>query len=161
MADTDKSGLSKESVEAGFERKDVKFRPFVSGMVAVMATVVVTAILAWPFYHFLTKFARRQDPAPSPLVVPGAREFPVTPNLQVNPRGDMDAYRAYEDAKLKEFARDPKTGKIQVPVELAMDQMLQRGFPVRPGGPSDEAKTTHTLKPGDASSGRMMERRDR
>ena len=39
--------------------------------------------------------------------------------------------------------------------------MLQRGFPVPPGGVSAEAKLPHTLKPGDSSSGRMMERRDK
>jgi hypothetical protein len=161
MADTEKDGLSKESVEAGFEQKDVRARPIVASLVAVMATIIVTALLAWPFYHFLNKFARRQDAVASPLVAAGAREFPQGPNLQVNPRAEMDRYRAYEDAKLAEFGRDPKTGKIHIPVTLAMEQMLQRGFPLPPGGVSTEAKQPHTLKPGDASSGRMMERRDK
>ena len=161
MADTDKDGLSKESLEAGFEQKDVHVRPFATSIVAVLATIVVTALLAWPFYHFLNKIARRQDAPASPLVAAGAREFPQQPNLQVNARAEMDAYRAYEDAKLAEFGRDPKTGKIHIPIKLAMEQMLQRGFPVPPGGVSDEAKLPHTLKPGDSSSGRMMERRDK
>jgi hypothetical protein len=54
------------------------------------------------------------------------------PRLQVDPAADLIELRAREDARLHTYGWvDKKAGVIHIPIERAMDLVLQRGFPVR------------------------------
>ncbi len=159
--DDDRDPVSPESLEAGYEKKDTRTRPVLVTGLAITVIVLVVIALAYPFYNVLNRYAARQDQPASPLVAPGAagRELPPTPNLQVSPRKDMDAYRAYEDARLASYGRDAKTGRIHIPIGKGIEKMLKKGYPVREGGPSPEAAGPDTMLPSVSSSGRMTEMR--
>jgi len=72
--------------------------------------------------------------------IPRRGSFPI---LQISPPADLQTFRAREDAALNSYGWiNPTAGIVHVPVERAMDLMLQQGLPVRAGtnqvGPSPD-----------------------
>ena len=86
-----------------------------------------------------------------PLAV-GMPKNPPLPNLQKQPFNDIYALREAENAKLTGYGWIDKEGGVtHIPIERAMDVMLQRGFPVR--GDGGDALNVVTE---DSSSGRTV-----
>jgi hypothetical protein len=58
--------------------------------------------------------------------------FP-NPKLEEDERGQLDDIRTNEDKTLYSYGWvDEKAGTVHVPIERAMDLLVQRGLPVRP-----------------------------
>ena len=56
-------------------------------------------------------------------------EFPE-PRLIVTPAADLEELRAREDEELKSYAWiDRKSGIVRIPIERAMELIVQRGLP--------------------------------
>jgi hypothetical protein len=87
-------------------------------------------------------FAKRATEAQPPVPPMGAmlQKLPPGPRLEAHPSLDMKEMREAEDSKLNQYAWiDPDKGIVQIPVDRAMDLILQKGLlPVRPqpGAPS-------------------------
>jgi len=59
------------------------------------------------------------------------REFP---RLQISPKADMEVFRAREEAELNSYGWVDRTaGVARIPIDRAMDLLLQKGLPVRSG----------------------------
>ena len=87
-----------------------------------------------------------------PLAAGVARKEPPAPNLQTQPFQDLYQLRAAEDKKLVEYGWVDKDGGVtHIPINRAMEVMLQRGFPARAEG--GDAKNVVTQ---DSSSGRTV-----
>jgi hypothetical protein len=57
--------------------------------------------------------------------------FP-SPHLQINPHDDLMALRAREDAELTTYGWvNRSNGIVRIPIQRAMDLLLERGLPVR------------------------------
>ena len=62
----------------------------------------------------------------------GFQTAPHGPLLQSTVTGELEEHRQYEEGLLSSFAWvDPHDGIIRVPIEHAMDLLLERGLPVR------------------------------
>jgi hypothetical protein len=71
----------------------------------------------------------------SPSAMVNAQKQPPEPRLQQHPAQDMRDWRAAEDRASRQYAWiDPDKGIVQIPVERAMDLVVQRGLPVPPAG---------------------------
>lgn len=123
-----------EARPAGYERSDM--RPRVVGLFLLALTVgigIVLLVAAWLFRAFEARTTRRDAP-PSPLAV--GRPVPPEPRLLVTPGQDRTAIQAAEDAVLHSYGWvDQKAGIVRVPIDRAMDLLLERGLPARPGNP--------------------------
>ena len=63
-----------------------------------------------------------------------AKLRPVFPRLQISPPVEMEAFRAREEAELNSYGWLNKTaGIVHIPIEQAMELLLQKGLPVRQG----------------------------
>lgn len=102
-------------------------------------TVLVVVACAAILWFALTKFyaARPGDKfleARGVITAPDARlllRFP-TPNLQLDPRQELLALQAREAAELNSYGWVDRTnGIVRIPVERAMELVLERGLPVR------------------------------
>jgi hypothetical protein len=102
-------------------------------------------------------FERRQTAADNvsrrfPLAVDYARPQP-TPALQTQPFRDIHTLRQGEIEKLNSYGWvDQGAGVTRIPIDRAMDVILQRGLPVRPDSP---ANSTNVVTQ-DSSSGRTV-----
>lgn len=122
----------------GYEKRDAHLRPLVLSTVGIIMLVVVTAAVVWLLLAGYDRFARGRAAAPSPLRPAGQVTLPPSPRLQVDPAGDMARFLAEEKAILTTYAWENETsGIVRIPIERAMDIVLEKGFPV-----AQEAVTT-------------------
>jgi hypothetical protein len=85
----------------------------------------------------------------------GLHKDPPTPNLQNQPFKDIYLLRQEETEKLTSYAWVDKEGGVtRIPIDRAMEVMLQRGFPARTDGGD-----TLNVVTQDSSSGRTVGRR--
>jgi hypothetical protein len=87
-----------------------------------------------------------------PLAVAVPAKAPPTPNLQNQPFKDIYMLRQGETEKLTSYGWVDKDGGVaRIPIDRAMELMLQRGFPARTEGGNALNVVTQ-----DSSSGRTM-----
>jgi len=95
--------------------------------------VVVVVILMWALYR---DFLHRQEAADrpvSPLVDRTERRLPPEPRLQSTPELDLQSYLAEERRRTSSYGWvDEAQGIVHIPVDRAMDLLLEQGLPSRP-----------------------------
>ena len=117
--------------DVGHEQRDVSFRPIVAaGMGLLLITVVVFVGVRFLLGVYLARQAAVSPPA-NPLASAG-QEVPPAPRLQTAPIQDLRHLRAEEDALLQTYAWvDRSSGTVRVPIERAIDLLVQRPLPSR------------------------------
>jgi hypothetical protein len=100
-----------------------------------LAVVIFFSILGmrWLFGYFSK--TQSLGPPPSPFASSNFRVLPPSPRLQPAPVTDLRNYRDAQQQELNSYGWiDPHNGVVRIPIDRAMDLLLQRGLPVRPGG---------------------------
>ena len=84
-------------------------------------------------------------PRPRPGHLEQAR--PPGPTLQVSPPADLQAFRSREEAELHSYGWvDRTSGVVRIPIDRAMQLVLQEGLPAREGtNPSQTGPSTYQL----------------
>lgn len=113
----------------------VDARPLLIAAAALGVLVVASVVLLrWALGSVERGDAREHGPA---VRAEATATFPV-PALQVDPAGDIAAYRREKRAELESYRWiDRKTGTVAIPIERAMELMAQRpsGHPVERASP--------------------------
>jgi hypothetical protein len=144
------------SLAAGHELRDLTLRQAVMalglliGAVLVMAIAVTgfEALVLGPNGHFWPITAIVDD---KPNVQP-----PPAPQLETANGQVLEELHTKEDALLNHYTWiDQKAGTVRIPIDRAMELVLQRGLPVQ-SGPAGAA-AGHLTRPESSSSGRMQE----
>jgi hypothetical protein len=126
-----------------YERRDIGVAGIIYFIVGLaVATFIVHLVLAG-LYDFLDKRARTHQAAVNPLienipmdtrkVAPGYpnQAFP-NPRLETDERGQLNDIRLDEEHTLNSYGWiDQQAGTVRIPIERAMDLLVQRGLPVR------------------------------
>lgn len=123
-----------EPAGAGYERRDAEARPLLSfGVALALVVAVVLASMAW-LQSLLTSHVERSV-EPHPLAE--LREVPPPPLLQADPPDEVEEHLRWEREVLSSYGWvDAEAGIVHVPIERAIELVLERGLPVRedPGG---------------------------
>jgi hypothetical protein len=116
-----------------------------------VAMLISVAIVWGAFYFFESQEQSANDRAQKyPLAATQKPKDPPLPNLQTQPFKDIYSLRAGEDKKLIGYGWVDKDGGVtHIPIERAMEVMLQKGFPARTDGAGGQTVVTQ-----DSSSGR-------
>ena len=93
-------------------------------------TAIVAALVVWVFFRALEGRAEKKDRAE--IAEAGLErpqdEIPPAPRLQIHPVANWRQFRSAEDARLATYGwMDRSAGAVHVPVDRAMDIVLQRG----------------------------------
>jgi hypothetical protein len=150
-----------------FERQDAQ----VSGILYFLLGLAVVTVLCGfgirGLYAYLEHREKALEPPVNPLVtnVPTdtrhvARGYPQgafpNPKLEEDERGQLNGIRLNEEQTLYSYGWvDEKAGTVHIPIERAMDLLVQRGLPVRPQGAASDAavkmatNSTGTKKKGE------------
>ena len=125
----------------GYETRDANVRGVFSFMVYLAIVLVFTLLVCWGLFRYFS--AELANPAPaSPFT--GTRQLPSGPQLQVNPRQDFLKFRAEQEQSLESYAWENRAaGTVRVPIDRAMELLLQKGVPV-----AGETSTAEAGKPG-------------
>jgi hypothetical protein len=126
-------GEGLEPVE-GHERRDFSLRYLVWFGIGLLALVLVAnAVSCWMFSRFEDRQQQLDRPL-SPLAEPSP--LPPGPRLQVAPEAELRAMRMGEHEMLNSYGWvDQQAGIVRVPIDRAMDMLLEKGLPVRESEP--------------------------
>ena len=118
-----------ENPRRGYEDSDVsvgRLLAFAGGLVAlVVFGVVISAVV----FHF---FVRHQPLGPPASPFEDVRPMPPSPRLQTTAPLDLKHYREEQEKILQSYGWvDPPAGVVRIPVDRAVDLLLQKGYPVR------------------------------
>jgi len=119
-----------EARTLGFEPRDVSTRGLVYFLAIVAAFLALTCLgLQGLFAHYA------KTDIPRAVVQPAfdnVRPLPPPPRLQVTPGGDLQDYLQAEQRLLESSGWiDQKNGVARIPIERAMNLLLQKGLPTR------------------------------
>jgi hypothetical protein len=115
-----------------YERSDVQSARVVRTGVGILAVVAVFFALMWMLEGVLLQSEKDAQAPRHPLASTLSRTEPPLPRLQPDPRADLLAFRAKEDAVLHTYGWvDKSRGIVRVPIERAMEILAQRGLPSR------------------------------
>jgi len=125
-----------------YETSDADVRGVFTFLVVLSLVLIFTALLSWGMFKYFSAAQGNRVPA-SPFA--GARQLPAGPQLQVNPREDLLRFRAEQEHALESYSWENRDdGTVHVPIERAMELLLQKGLPVAPTasptGPSGVAE---------------------
>lgn len=134
-----------ESLGAGHETRDAKIQNLVRFGVGLFVLVGIVLLAMGGLFHY---FAAHQKLGPPASPFEEVRTLPPQPRLQVTPAQDLKRFRAAEDAKLKSYGWvDQNVGIVRIPIDRAMDLLVQRGLPVRSNGQDRDRKGRSSAPP--------------
>jgi hypothetical protein len=151
------AGVDAEDLQAGYERSDMRPAVVLAGAAAL--TIIMAGVLvAVTFFETSLTGVPPVVSAPSDLIgglSAAPRPTPPAPQLEAQPGQSLQPYMAAEQAKLASYRWvDRANGIAAIPIDRAMDVIVQQGLPSRP---SSTARDTGSASPSSASSGRVEE----
>jgi hypothetical protein len=146
--------------ETSFEPEDLSARGVFAFMIGLAITGLAIYFIIIGMYKFLDDYERKQSAAASPLASGDgvtARYIPYHPNqgdsvsqtfkengaplLEHDERGQFKDFLLKQEDQLNSYGWvDQQAGVAHIPIEHAMDLLVQRGLPVLPQG--SEANST-------------------
>jgi len=140
-----------------FERRDVGVRGVLYFMAGLAVAAVIIHFVIAGMYRYLEHHSEAQQHAVSPLVTNPARDtrtlppqfktdregtdyekylqknFPE-PQLEIDERTELNQVRRDEEDRLSTYDYvDKDAGTVRIPIDRAMDLLVQRGLPTRTG----------------------------
>ena len=136
----------------GYETRDANTSGVLLFIALLATTVVLVLLLAWGlFRHYSVSI--NNSPPDSPFT--GVREVPSPPRLQVTPREDLQRILADQQSKLETYGwEDRQAGTVRIPIERAMDLLVQKGLPVANPGSSGQSRDNSAGNPGSPNASR-------
>ena len=135
-----------ESLTAGHETSDVSIGAIVKFGIGLTVAAVVIHVGLWGLFRVLdAREAKRDRPIP-PLAAAGLRRTPPEPRLETDALAARRRMLAEERAALTTYGWvDRNAGVVRVPIERAMDLLVERGLP--PSKPMAPSTPTPGPKP--------------
>jgi hypothetical protein len=127
MSDTDTQRLT-----GPIEGDGVSYRGIGWFVVILVGTTLFCLALVWGLFEATAYRTTRAEVRPALLATPTG-DPPPGPNLLTDEPGNLQEFRAREDAVLTTYGWvDESAGTVRVPVDRAKQMLLERGLPVRP-----------------------------
>ena len=142
---------SHSNPETSFEREDLSTRGVFAFMIGLAIVGLLIYFIIVGMYSFLDKYEHAQMSTASPLVTstgPAARVVTKeymekfkengAPMLESDERGQFKDFLLSQEDQLNSYGWvDEQGGVAHIPIERAMDLIVERGLPVRPAGTAE------------------------
>jgi hypothetical protein len=140
---TEDDHINGHNEEAEFERQDLAPRSILIFFLGLAVVCLLVLFLLRGMYRYLDTYEYGHEPPQDPLVLqPEADTRSVTPSdiatfpqprLESNERLEINDFRVQEEKTLNSYGWvDQQTGVVRIPIERAMQLLVQRGLPTRP-----------------------------
>jgi hypothetical protein len=127
--------------------------------IALVFGILIAASAMYGLFNYFNGEANSSEPPLAKVVQEQRPKLPPQPRLQQFPKADMRNLIAAEEAQLNSYGwADQKNGIVRIPIEQAIDAVVQAGLPSRPLKPEFGLNQNgYRELPSVASSGRTME----
>jgi hypothetical protein len=116
-----------------YEDSNVSVKQLFAFAMGIVALVLVGVVVSAFTFRF---FVRHTSMGPTASPFDDVRDLPPGLRLQTAAPLDLKRYRDDQDKILAGYGWvDPTARVVRIPVERAMELMLQKGYPVRGGSP--------------------------
>lgn len=114
----------------GYETRDADTRGVFKFLLVLGIVLVAASLICWGLFRYFSAHAVDQAASESPFAE--ARQLPLGPQLQVNPREDWLKFREEQEKALETYAWENRAGgTVRVPIEEAMELLVKKGLPVQ------------------------------
>jgi hypothetical protein len=130
----------------GYEHEDLSSKGPFYFMAGLALLGLAIYLIVFGMYRFLDSYERANQPPLSPMATPEADTRAVThedtqtfpqPRLEENERTNLRQFIEDQDRKLVTYGWvDKDKGTVRIPIDRAMELIVQRGLPVHPEGAS-------------------------
>jgi hypothetical protein len=154
-----------DAAHGSYEHQDLHAKSVIYFFVALAVFLLVIYLISFGIYHALDSINEANKTTMSPMVAPKAdtrtvdnsdtQAFPE-PRLETSERTQLRTFIEDQDSKLATYNWvDKDKGVVQIPIDRAMDLIVQRGLPVRPqGAKQDDASQPEGQQQKEGSSAR-------
>jgi hypothetical protein len=125
--------------EGGHERRDINFKAVIISGAVLLAIMFGTSVGLLVFDKYMNQWVAGLDDAPVSRLDSGPDRLPPFPRLQISPRADMDQMMREENERLYHYSYDDVTGIARIPIDRAIDLLVERGMPEAAAGTSEAA----------------------
>ncbi|HEY8668704.1 MAG TPA: hypothetical protein VIL86_18800 [Tepidisphaeraceae bacterium] len=137
MASKSGQPVSPEAIARRHEPTDVRIRPFIIFVSFFLLSAVVIHLLLWWMTGTYVSNEKLRDPERSPVAE--TLPAPPAPNLQpsimhnTSPYQDLAEMRQRDENRLRSYGWiDATAGVAHIPIDRAMDLVIERGLPAAP-----------------------------
>jgi hypothetical protein len=118
-----------EQPRRSHETSDANIRNLIIFAIGLSLLVIAGLLVSRGVFRY---FVGHQGLGPPASPFENVRMLPPEPRLQVNAPKDLKQYQAAQGEILNSYGWvDQKAGIVRIPIEQAMDILLQKGLPVR------------------------------
>ncbi len=110
---------------AGYEHREVSIRIIVVSLIILALSVVVSCAFVLVMFRVLHATTGN---SPRMTNMAARSELPPEPRLQVQGWVQLQNLRRHEDQVLGSYGIDSQTSTIHIPIDRAMDLLLQKGL---------------------------------
>jgi hypothetical protein len=162
---TNEPKSANSSGHGSFERRDIGVAGVLYFLLGLGFAGLLVHFIATGLFHGLEKYNESQQTPVSPLVRNAAKDtrhlppeykgnyeeylqknFP-TPQLEIDERTQLNEIRLHEEQTLSTYDWiDEQAGTVRIPIDRAMDLIVQRGLPVREATTEASAGEKKNLK---------------
>jgi len=116
--------------------------------------VIFVTLVGMKFTFDYLKKAEPMGPMASPMLQDTYRMLPPSPRLQVLPHMELEQYCALQQQNVSSYGWvNQPSGVVHIPVDRAMDLVLQRGLPARPASDVPASEASADAMPPTVSGG--------
>ena len=131
----------------GYETRDVQLKWIVYFGLALAVAAVLIHVGLWLLMTHFSAEANENDPVASPLA--DRQQEPPPPLLQAQPALDYQKYQREQLERLEQYGWvDRGRGVVRIPIDRAIDLVLERGLPPMPEATGAEAPRATDQDPG-------------
>ena len=134
----------------GHETTDANIRNLIIFGIGLGCLVIAGLLIAKGVFHW---FVEHQGLGPPASPFENVRSLPPEPRLQVSSPKDLKKYKDEQERILSNYAWvDRNAGIVRIPIDRAMDILLQKGLPVRAASsPHQNVPETSATEPGEGA----------
>jgi hypothetical protein len=134
MSTSTKSEHGQNNSGVSYEKRDVNTRTILYFVGVLFVVLVATFVSMRGLFGY---FSETQNLGPGASPFDNSRVLPPAPRLQVDPAVDLDSVRQSQEEMLNSYGwADKATGKVRVPIDRAMDILMERKLPARQNAPA-------------------------
>jgi len=142
MSTSTKSEHGHKNSGVTYEKRDVNTRTILLFVAVLFVLLAVTFVSMRGLFGY---FSETQNLGPGASPFDNSRALPPTPRLQAEPAADLEQVRQAQEEILNSYGWvDKANGTVRVPIDRAMDMLMERKLPARqnasPGANATELK---------------------